>query len=96
MTPPTDIETRPGEVIVVGQQDPQLIGGTVTLRDVNGTSPPTPVDMVKHLLSGRPLCRPNRTRPLEDIENEIDLAAIEEGKDDPGEPWEDVKDELGL
>ena len=60
-----------------------------------GTTAPD-FNSVKEFLAAKPLVRPNRSRPIADIENEIDLAAIEEGKKDPGIPWEQAKGELGL
>lgn len=95
MTPATDIVTRPGETIVVGQQNPQLTGDTAPSIETNRTSM-APFSKMKHLLSDRPLRRPNRTRPIEDIENEIDLAALDEREDEPTRPWEDVRRELGM
>jgi len=55
-----------------------------------------PFERVKGLLSSRPLRRPNRTAPLDVLEDRMDLQAFLERRDEPGIPWEDVKRDLGL
>ena len=95
MTPPAETITKPSETTVVGDPPPQASGielPTITVFDTRIES----IENIKHLLSDRPLHRPNRTRPIEDIEDELDIAAFEARKDDPGVPWEQVKGELGL
>ena len=94
MTAPT--ETKPGEALDVGEPAAQLRGVEPPERGTTGGTVLAAFSLVKGLLSGRPVHRPGRTRPIEDLEDEIDLAAIESGKDDPGVPWEEVKDEPGL
>jgi len=87
MTPPTETITKPSETTILGIERPMIIAFDAHME---------PIAAIKHLLSDRPLHRPNRTRPIEDIEDELDIAAFEARKDDPGVPWEQVKGELGL
>ena len=87
MTPPTETITKPSETTVLGIEQPTIIAFEACVESIA---------TFEHLLSDRPLQRPNRTRPIEDIENELDIAAFEARKDDPGVPWEQVKGELGL
>lgn len=95
MTPPADTMTKPDDALVVRKaplQSPDIDLPTIVTWHVCTE----PVAVFEHLLSDLPLHRPNRTRPIEDIEDELDIAAFEARKDDPGIPWEQVKDELGL
>jgi hypothetical protein len=55
-----------------------------------------PFGAVSGLLSSRPLRRPNRTRPIANIEDEIDLDAIRQRAGEQTTDWEQVKDQLGL
>lgn len=89
-------ETKPGESLDVGEPAAQLRGVEAPEQGTTGGTADVPFDAATGLLCDRRLHRPTRTRPIEDLEDEIDLAAIEAGKDDPGVPWEQVKDELGL
>ncbi len=44
----------------------------------------------------RPLRGPNRTRPLEEIEEEADIQMIKDRANDPAIPWDEAKNRLGL
>ena len=55
-------------------------------------------EAIKHLLSDRPLHRPNRTRPIEALEDQIDVASADAAMDEPGDDvdYGDARKELGL
>ena len=87
MTPST--LTCPGTTFVVEEEAPKpetCVGTTA------GTSIMDFED-IKSMLSPRPLTRPNRTCPLEDL---ADIQAADERRDEPREDWDDVKKDLGL
>jgi len=44
----------------------------------------------------RPLSGPNRTEPIERLEDETDARAIRDRSCEPSVPWEEAKKKLGL
>ena len=92
MTTP-DTRTAPGHSLSVkadlaGEGDPSLARTLYTSR--------APFSVVEGLLSEKPLRRPNRTRPIETLEDNIDRQAIQERADESSVSWGKLKDELGL
>lgn len=55
-----------------------------------------PFEQIKHLLSENPLRRPQRHQSVNSQEDRIDTEALRERAGEPSQPWDDVKNELGL
>ena len=76
---------------------------SATCRLSAGTSLPTtlttgapPFEQIKHLFSENPLRRPQRHQSVNGREDRIDTEALRERANGPSQPWDDVKNELGL